>query len=142
MKALSIKQPWAWAILNAGKDVENRDWMTKFRGTVAIHTSQRMSVEEWQEYVFLSREVCNYSSNDPEKLLPNDTDLFRGAILGTVEIVDCVEFSDSPWFFGEFGFVLQNPKKLVEPIYCKGALGFWEVSKEIEAHFKFAEADL
>ena len=28
MKALSIRQPWAWAILHAGKDIENRDWRT------------------------------------------------------------------------------------------------------------------
>jgi hypothetical protein len=27
MKALSIKQPWVWAILNVGKDIENRTWM-------------------------------------------------------------------------------------------------------------------
>lgn len=26
--ALSIRQPWAWAILHAGKDIENRDWHT------------------------------------------------------------------------------------------------------------------
>ena len=34
MKALSIRQPWAWAIINAGKDIENRQWPTKFRGSI------------------------------------------------------------------------------------------------------------
>ena len=33
MKALSVKQPWAWAIFH-GKDVENRDWPTNVRGPV------------------------------------------------------------------------------------------------------------
>lgn len=32
MKALSIRQPWAWLILHAGKDIENRVWQTRFRG--------------------------------------------------------------------------------------------------------------
>ena len=39
MLALSIRQPWAWLILRAGKDVENRDWSTKVRGRVLIHAS-------------------------------------------------------------------------------------------------------
>jgi len=26
MKALTLKQPWAWAVAHAGKDVENRTW--------------------------------------------------------------------------------------------------------------------
>lgn len=24
--ALSVRQPWAWAIIHAGKDIENRSW--------------------------------------------------------------------------------------------------------------------
>ncbi|GAA3417649.1 hypothetical protein [Streptosporangium vulgare] len=44
IKALSIKQPWAWAISRravtyAGKDVENRTWTTEYRGLLAIHAS-------------------------------------------------------------------------------------------------------
>ena len=31
MKALSIRPPWAWAILHAAKDVENRTWKTNIR---------------------------------------------------------------------------------------------------------------
>lgn len=40
MKALSIRQPWAWMILHAGKDIENREWPTRFRGRVLIHASK------------------------------------------------------------------------------------------------------
>jgi ASCH domain len=39
MKALSIQQPWAWAIIYAGKNIENRTWNTHFRGTFAVHAS-------------------------------------------------------------------------------------------------------
>ena len=42
MKALSVRQPWAWAIIYAGKDVENRTWPTRYRGFVIVHASQRV----------------------------------------------------------------------------------------------------
>lgn len=40
MKALSIQQPWAWAIVKRDKRVENRTWPTTYRGPVLIHASQ------------------------------------------------------------------------------------------------------
>jgi hypothetical protein len=48
MKALSIRQPWAWLILNAGKDIENRDWPTHFRGRFLIHASKGMTHDEYE----------------------------------------------------------------------------------------------
>jgi ASCH domain len=39
MKALPIRQPYAWLIVNGHKDIENRAWPTKFRGRVLIHAS-------------------------------------------------------------------------------------------------------
>ena len=50
-----------------------------------------------------------------------------GTILGIVEIVDCVRRSASPWFVGDYGFVLANPRPLAEPVHCRGMLGFWDV---------------
>lgn len=50
-----------------------------------------------------------------------------GCIVGTVEIVDCVTASDSPWFMGDFGFVLRNPISFETPIPCRGALMLWDV---------------
>ena len=43
MRAISVRPPWAWAILHAGKDIENRTWKTKLRGTIAVHASQTMN---------------------------------------------------------------------------------------------------
>jgi hypothetical protein len=39
VKALSIRQPWVWAIVHAGKDIENRTWWTPYRGPVLIHAA-------------------------------------------------------------------------------------------------------
>ena len=53
MKALSIRQPWAWAIIHAGKDVENRPWGTRYRGPLLIHASKTLDQEgrAWIETV-------------------------------------------------------------------------------------------
>ena len=100
--ALSIRQPWANRILHDGKDVENRDWPTRFRGPVLIHTGKR-----------------------PDGALCRaEADLPLGGIVGVVEIVDCVTSMDSRWFYGPYGFVLRNPRPLAF-VSCRGRLGFF-----------------
>ncbi len=52
MKALSVRQPWAWLIVNGYKDVENRDWNTKLRGQIWIHTGvHRVTKAEYEQFV-------------------------------------------------------------------------------------------
>lgn len=125
MKAISIRQPWAWLILNAGKDIENRDWKTSYRGPILIHASKGMTRDEYQEGVATARHARHVLGNVPGLEMPAFAALPRGGIVGQVEIVDCVSHSVSPWFFGTFGFVLRNPLTL--PFReCKGALGIFE----------------
>lgn len=118
--ALSIRQPWAWLILHGGKDIENRCWPTRFRGFVLIHASKGMTRGEYaaaQEYA-LARGITK---------LPAAADLERGGVVGVVRIVDCVARSDSEWFGGPYGFVLEDAEPL--PFQAgRGALGFfpWE----------------
>lgn len=104
MKAISIRQPWSWRIINNGKDIENRNWPTKFRGPVLLHAAKGVDP--------LDREEVR------EENMP------LGGIVGWCEITDCVTESDSPWFFGKYGFVLDNVRPLPF-IPCKGALGFF-----------------
>lgn len=112
-QALSIKQPWAWAILHGGKDIENRDWKTSYRGKVLI-----------QSGLNIDRPGIAFIEGLLNIKLPSES-MSRGAILGEVEIVDCVSNSESPWFFGKYGFALSNPKAF-EPRPCKGSLGFFK----------------
>ena len=112
MKALSIRQPWAWLIIHAGKDVENRSWKTKFRGRFLIHASKTIDRPAYDHYSLF------YD-------LPDITDLETGGIVGQSEIIDCVTDSDSDWFSGPYGFVLQNSKPLIfSP--CRGRLYFFQ----------------
>lgn len=127
MKALSIRQPWAWAILHAGKDVENRMWSSKVRGTILVHASGSMTRKEYALFgEFFASELCRSISE-----IPNPLDLPLGKIVGTVEVVDCVTRSPSAWFFGPYGFVLANPRPFAKPIPFKGALGFFDVPDDL-----------
>jgi hypothetical protein len=48
-----------------------------------------------------------------------------GAIIGEVDIIDCVSESISPWFSGKYGFLLSNPVLYERPLPCKGKLNFF-----------------
>lgn len=109
IKALSIRQPWIHHILHDGKDVENRDWHTGFRGWVLLHASKN-------------------ETEDREMI--REMNLPIGGICGAVEIVDCVSKWPSKWFVGDYGFVLKHPIELPF-VPLKGALGFFEVPHDV-----------
>lgn len=116
-KALSIRQPCAWAICRAGKTIENRSWSTGFRGPICIHAAGSMTAREYAE---AAQFMLSIGIEAPRK-----ETLTKGAIVATASIVGCLSSSPSPWFFGPFGLVLQDVQP-IEPIPCKGALGFFD----------------
>lgn len=124
MLALSIRQPWAWLILNGGKDIENRDWPTRFRGRVLVHAAKGMTRDEW-EGAWIHALGTGASPKAVEAGLTRDN-IARGGIVGSVEIVDCVADSDSHWFVGRYGFVLRDPILLPFTPW-RGQLGFFDV---------------
>lgn len=119
MKALSIRQPWAWLIIMGHKPIENRTWKTDFRGRIMLHASAGMTRKEYADAVAFAAEA------NPLVLIPPYDTLKRGGIIGQVTIMDCVSQSKSPWFVGPFGFVLTDPYPLPFRPYT-GALGFFE----------------
>lgn len=122
MKALSIRQPWAWLIVNGYKDIENRSWPTKQRGLIAIHASKTMTLDDY---------IAGMRAADEQGIeIPTKAELDFGYIVGVAVIKDCVTESDSPWFFGEHGFVLENAKPCA-PFPYKGQLGFFNVDLEV-----------
>jgi hypothetical protein len=118
MKALTIKQPWIYAILREGKDIENRSWQRSFRGWVALHASAT------------PQRIAHF----PRSLrIPDLRTLDYSAICGVARVVDVVTKSRSKWFWRptdgsvNYGWVLEDVTALEKPIPCKGALGLWEV---------------
>lgn len=123
MKAISIRQPWAWLIVNGHKDVENRTWPTRYRGRVLIHASKGMTLAEYDSCM---RSIISIGVRSH---FPRFEDLPRGGIVGAATISDCIAsmWRTSPWHIeGAFGFQLENAQPLPF-IECKGALGFFNV---------------
>jgi hypothetical protein len=121
LKVISIRQPWAWLLMHSTKDLENRDWYSAHRGILAIHAAKGMTMGEYcdaYDFVFSFDKFL-------ASAIPRPKDLVRGAIIGTMVMRGCVTESDSPWFTGRYGFVLDTPQPC-EPIPIKGALGLWE----------------
>lgn len=148
MKTITIKQPWASLICKARyythklgvKDIENRTWPTNFRGRVLVHASAKPAMH----YKNLSLiELYRIGMTD-EMIIEshrNEIELstclrLNGAIIGSVEIVDCVNNHPSIWaeksnINGDlmpvvYNWVLANPILFPEPIPAKGKLSFWD----------------
>lgn len=134
--ALSVRQPWAWAIIHAEKNIENRSWYARHparryrpNGPICIHAAQGMGKGEYEDAAEFIEKVSG-------KPCPKPHELTRGAIIGTVEIVDGVTHSLSPWWMGPYGLVLANPRPVTsygrEPIRAKGELGFFDWQPSLE----------
>lgn len=142
MKTLTVKQPWASLIVEGVKDIENRTWKTNFRGRVLIHASAKSL--DWRSLmIYLTEPMANVLKSMQADRIWLDG-LTTGAIVGSVEIVDCVINHESIWaektervlvgnkFFPTdetkptYNWVLANPRLFPEPIPAKGKLGFWD----------------
>lgn len=122
MKALSIRQPWAWLIVNGHKDIENRTWATRHRGPTLIHAAKGVTRRAYDDCLAFAIRAgyCAY--------FPRFEELERGGIVGEVNITDCVRTSDSLWHMeGCWGFRLADARpRLFMPL--PGKLGFFDVT--------------
>jgi hypothetical protein len=114
MAALSIRQPWAWAICAGHKDVENRSWRTTYRGWFAVHAGGRAPTAVDIAWI---RDTIGI-------VVP--ADLARGALIGVAHLVDVVENSDSPWAQPDhLHWLVTDGRLWSDPIPCRGRLGFF-----------------
>lgn len=126
VKALTIRQPWAWCITRGSKRVENRRWRTKYRGPLVLHAGrsrEAMSPESWH---LLRRAGIDR---------PADADIAFGAIVGVCRIVDCVareDTADDVWAVGPWCFQLARVHALPEPIPLAGNRGLFDVDLQEE----------
>ncbi len=130
MKAISLWQPWASALMlgKGFKEHETRHWSTNYRGLVAIHAAKRWTRDE--VYALDELVSAGFPLNSPP----------RGCVLGYAELRDCVEITDvstpprmprdriaGNWTPGRFAWRFTNHVLLPEPIPYRGAQGFFDV---------------
>jgi hypothetical protein len=137
MRALSLRQPWAAAVLHIGKHIENRRWYTPFRGEFLIHAAKGMTRSEYDD----ARDYCEDIVGAHKSRWLSRENLVFGGIVGRARLVDVIRPCDSnaglfakcshPWHMPEqFGFVLEDVQPLPF-VPCKGALGFFEVPDDV-----------
>jgi hypothetical protein len=115
LPALTVWQPWAWLIVSGYKDVENRSWATRHRGSLLIHAGLN---KFWLTDTKLARIERKYRITLPR-------DFKRGGAVGIVEVTDCVRRSRSRWHQrGSIGWALRNPR-LLPFRHCKGAMSLF-----------------
>lgn len=127
MKALTIIQPWAFLVATGVKDIENRSWKTNFRGKVLIHCGKKVDPRfQNPDTIFTSKQwdcIHHFNFN-----FTGNEIMESSAIIGEVEIVDCVQGHESIWAEpGQWHWVLKNAKMYDFAIHnVKGKLSFWE----------------
>ena len=123
MKALSIKQPWAWAIAYGHKTIETRTWPTEYRGPLLIVSSLKPDKKllDW----FLDR--VDYV---------RAIDMEYGKAICTANLVDCRPMTKADQdpalcdiYPGAFSWVMEDVER-IEPFAVKGQLGLYEVDYE------------
>lgn len=139
MRAITVRPPWAQAIIWAGKTVENRSVISMWRRLagerVAIHAGARVDDAAFAD------PVLRRARRDQGKLWEF---LTRGAIIGTVTVTG-VHWADdcggcSPWAQGPWigerricHLTLTDPVPLAAPIAIRGKLGPWHLPAEVAA---------
>jgi ASCH domain len=150
MRALTIKQPWAWAIAEGFKPVENRTWRTTYRGgPLLIHAGK--TFDQYASIVWHSREAARrldglggrnnfWDANAyiPSKVVsaPHGT-LALGAVIAIAEITGCHLANEAGTCCGPWAepnachWQLSHVHALPTPVPCNGRLGLWNPSDDL-----------
>ncbi|GMV42829.1 MAG: hypothetical protein AMXMBFR64_45450 [Myxococcales bacterium] len=134
MKALTIWQPWANAIMVGAKPVENREWFppSSAIGTwIAIHAGSHKSDPDDIDFVrgALDAERAEGRAIPPMPVGP------PSALLGVAFLAAAYRLEDAPdalrrsrWSFGSVLWHFTEVHRLHEPILgVRGAQGLWTV---------------
>lgn len=140
IRALTIRQPWTWAIVEQGKNVENRSWQTTYRGLLAIHAGAQfdedatMPVDRAERRLRALIAKIRRAHGSP----PDAANLRLRRIIAVAELAGCHGPDDcwatcSPWAVrGQWHWNLWNVRPLAVPVPCKGALGLWRLPGDVE----------
>jgi hypothetical protein len=114
LKAITVRQPWAWAIVMGYKDVVNRRNRTERRGPLLIHAGRDFDPRGFQFLWELGL----------HKKLPDD--LYLEGLIGEVRLTDCRRSYNSDWAKpGQWQWILSAPKEFRSGLSCTGSPGFF-----------------
>ncbi len=160
--ALTVRQPYAWAIAEGFKPVENRGWRTNYRGLLAIHAAGRFddgfpgfpARDADRKYRALKAQALLAGAFPPEAVRLGFRRVVAVARLtGIHHASECMAPEGEPprvlccpWaIHGEHHWELPDVWPL-DPVPCHpGMLGLWrlpeDVEKAVRAQLEGAERD-
>ena len=166
MRILTVRNPWAWAIIHSTKTIENhsRNMAGGWRGSVAIHVALRHDWDAKHDPAMRAAMGGWYLNHDDGHYELEPWRMWHGAIIGVVDLTDvhpvanphfnpiCHDLAEgltaaairggacSPWAStgGQWHMVLANPRPLSEPIPYRGALGLRALDAETTARVEAA----
>jgi len=125
MRALSIRPAWAWAIIHAGKNVENRSRRCHFRGRFLVHASLELTKLDFE------KATQALDAAGEQSIVPREDEFAAGGFIGSVELVDVAERCASAWYApGSFAWMLRNPRPLPFIAY-KGQRNWFHVPDDL-----------
>ena len=156
LRALTLRQPWGWAIAHGGKDVENRSWQPPCTlDLLAIHAG---AYSRWdrsgEESPLVQQAWRQWITTLPAdnvalpRLRRNSLHLDFGAVVAVAEVRTC-HFDGNCWRFpkfdegsgrcspwaagGQWHWQLSAIRPLAKPVPCRGALGLWKLPDDVAA---------
>lgn len=144
MRALTVQQPWAQCIAEGHKTIENRSARMAYRGPLAIHAGTRWSKRGGLDDR-AQRALWGRGGLDAGAVGFLGAALPMGAVIAVAELVDCHPDQGCcrPWGESEYAeaggrnrtavwhLVLDEVRRLAEPVPCRGALGLWRPPAEV-----------
>ena len=145
MRALTVRQPWAWAIMRGQKGIENRtrNIVGSYRGDIAITSALTFDPNSSQRFYKYAKSIGG--------------SMPMGVVLGVVHLSDvhrsfggrCVEpvtFETLFHFCSNWAepmddgwhIELHSPRPLKTPIPVRGRLGLWTLPDDIAAQVEEA----
>lgn len=148
MRAITLKRPWPYVILRLGKRVENRPWKpwpVVMGQRIALHAGKGWDPaaekyldedrREWPTAVEREGIVGTAIVEGYARRLSVDLDV-EGPVTsawGTPYSVTqrATEIVNDKFFFGPYGWVLEDVRELLVPIPCSGKQGLWYVPEAL-----------
>lgn len=125
--ALTVRQPWAYAIASLGKRVENRSWKPPAE---VVATGEPILIHAGHNW--MDPEPGFFEKHpDLRDNFPQRGSLPGGVFVAVAKVASVVTESGDPWFLGPYGWILDDVVALNQPLVsAKGALGLWTPNPE------------
>ena len=130
LKAITVQQPWAWCIATGNKPEENRGWITRYRGPLAIHAGLTVDTDSIDMVRRLLEEL---GAVEPECQVGDRHLLAQGAIVAVADLWDICTVHSIPcgcsvWAgAGQNHWRLRDVRPFAEPVPMRGRQGLWDV---------------